>query len=282
MTSRPFLLLLACFFLTNSASATIVERIVAVVGERAILLSDLRKRARPVLLEVYQKTPPGARRAAAISQSYKLTLQRMIIDEIAQREANRRRLVVTSKELNAALTRVAAQRNMSVVQLFNTAKQQGLTEGEVRSEIRRQAVQAKLVNLRLQGRIRVTEEDLRSEYRTLVLDERRKLLFTGAWIRIDIPIGQNKAARQRGEKIAKRTLTGENFAALAAQNSDDEKTRSQGGQLGRLKPGRLPRTLDYAFLNLSRGEVSRPIRLGTSYYILKLIEREESNLPSFF
>ena len=55
----------------STARATIVERIVAVVGDRPILLSELRLRARPYLLQIAQKAQPGPQRAAAESQLFK-------------------------------------------------------------------------------------------------------------------------------------------------------------------------------------------------------------------
>ncbi len=53
------------------ARATIVERVVAVVGDRAILLSELVGRARPFQMQVYGSVPEGASRNAALSQLYK-------------------------------------------------------------------------------------------------------------------------------------------------------------------------------------------------------------------
>ena len=47
------------------ARANVAERVVAVVGEHAILLSDMHQRARPFLLQIHQKVPPGAQQAAA-------------------------------------------------------------------------------------------------------------------------------------------------------------------------------------------------------------------------
>ncbi|MEO6577144.1 MAG: peptidylprolyl isomerase, partial [Polyangiaceae bacterium] len=43
-------------FGARSAEASIIERVVAVVGERPILLSDLRKRAHPFLIHIYATT----------------------------------------------------------------------------------------------------------------------------------------------------------------------------------------------------------------------------------
>src|ERR1700690_4460820 len=71
------ILLALCVVIASArASATIVERVVAVVGERAILMSDLRDRARPLLVRISQELPVGAQRSAAISQLYKSVVDR--------------------------------------------------------------------------------------------------------------------------------------------------------------------------------------------------------------
>jgi len=138
------------------AEATVVERVVAIVGERAILLSDLRDRARPFLLKVYQDVPNGAQRAAAISQLYKTLIERMVDEELEQRAAGRARIVVTAKEIDDAIARIAAQNGISVERLVEEAARSGLNERHYRNEVRRQVLEAKLLNLKLQGRIRVS------------------------------------------------------------------------------------------------------------------------------
>src|SRR5204862_192585 len=64
------------------ASASVVERVVAVVGEQALLLSELRERAKPFLLQLGQQAEDEAHRAAATSQLYARLLQRMVEDEL--------------------------------------------------------------------------------------------------------------------------------------------------------------------------------------------------------
>ncbi|MEQ9317600.1 MAG: hypothetical protein RIF41_00525, partial [Polyangiaceae bacterium] len=65
---RPWLvgalLAVALGTLAPTSEAVVVERVVAVVGEKAILLSDLRRRARPFLVRLYAQIPSGPQRAA--------------------------------------------------------------------------------------------------------------------------------------------------------------------------------------------------------------------------
>lgn len=271
--------------LTKPARATVVERVVAVVGERAILLSDLRERAAPLLIRIHQEVPSGAQRAAAISQTYKNLLERMVDEELEQRAANRSNIVVSAREVDEAVARIAAQNGLTVEQLVSEATRAGLTESQYRSEVRRQVLEAKLLNLRLQGRIRVTDEDLRSAYRKIVLDERRKLPFRAAWIRIDAPRGAPRPELERRQALAdgtaERARGGADFGALARAHSDDAATREGGGLLGRLRPGQLHPILDRIAMGMDVGEVSTPVRAGDALFILKLLEREESELPSF-
>lgn len=284
--TRPLCLALALGALSSArpARATVVERVVAVVGERAILLSDVKQRALPFLLRIQQEIPAGAQRNAAISQTYKTVLERMVDEELQQRAANRSKIVVDAREVDEAITRIATQNGISVDQLVREAGKTGLDERQYRNEVRRQVLEAKLLNLRVQGRIKVTEEDLRTTYRRLVMEERKKLGFKAAWIRIDLTdAGRDtlKTKRAAAEAVAARARAGADFALLARQHSDDPVTRERGGDLGRLKPGRLAPPLDLALQALEPGQVSSVVRAGDSLFVVKLLERDETELPDF-
>lgn len=265
------------------SQATIVERIVAVVGERAILLSELRERAQPFLVRIEAEVPPGPQRAAAVSQIYSMLIERLVDEELQQRAATRAQLTVTAAEIDAALERIAAQNEVSVERLMAEARANGMSEKTYRGEIRRQVTEAKLLNLRLQGRVRVSEDDLKSAYRKIAMEERRKLRFRPAWIAVRAPADSVDVSRRRqlAERLAQQARLGEEFATLARAHSDDATTREAGGELGWLAPGQLPAVLDRAALALDAGEVSEPVRHGDHLYVLKILEREESNLPTY-
>jgi len=260
----------------------VVERIVAVVGDRAILLSDLRKRAEPFLVQVHQSVPPGAQRNAAISQLYRSLIERIVDEELELRAAQQSKLTVSAKEIDDAIGRVATQNNLSVADLIAEATRNGLTEAGYRDELRRQLLEAKLINVRLQGRIRVTDEDLRLAYRKLVVEERQRLAMTPAWIVLNAGESGAEQREQRAlaERIAEQAKTTD-FGALARQHSVDATSRATGGTMRRLRAAELSPVLARTALGLDVGEVSAPIRVGGQYVVMKIVEREPSALPEF-
>jgi peptidyl-prolyl cis-trans isomerase SurA len=263
-----------------TAQATVVERIVATVGERAILLSDLRRRAEPFMLQVQQSVPVGAQRNAAISQVYKAVLQKIVDEELMEKAAAQAKVTITPVEIDEALKRVAAQNKMAVEQVLAEAARAGMPESKYREELRRQLLEAKLLNVRLQGRIRITEEDLRAAYQKIEAEERAQLGVRLAWIVIR---GGNRSpaeARKLVDVAFERTRH-EDFAAVARALSEDATSRANGGAMNKVQPAQLPPDLARNAAALATGQVSQPFRSGADFIILKVVERDPSNLPDF-
>ena len=282
--TRPLasLALFVALAVAPAAQATLVERIVAVVGERAILLSDLRARAQPYLIQVHSSVPEGAQRNAAISQLYRTVLDRLVDEELEQRAAVQSKLSVTPKEIDEAISRVATQNKLSVQTLLAEAQRSGLSEASYRDELRRQLLEAKLINVRLQGRIRVVDEDLRDAYRRLVIEERQRLTVTPAWIVINAGTNPAEQRKQRAlaTSIAEQAQSTD-FAALARRYSDDAATRNNGGLMAKVAPNELPGALARTALGLEVGQTSAPVRVGDRYVVLKIVARQATELPDF-
>lgn len=77
------------------------------------------------------------------------------------------------------------------------------------------------------------------------------------------------------EEIKERALAGEDFSELAKQYSDDETTRSEGGDLGWLPVDMLQieqfRNLAFA---LKEGEISEPFKTAFGYHLVKMVEKK--------
>jgi len=261
----------------RSAEAALVERIVAVVGEKAILLTDLRERSLPLLLRVHASVPEGPQRTATVSQVYQTVLQRMVDEELEDQAADKSGITVTAQEIDEALARVSAQNKLTVNQVLVEAKRSGLSVQGYRDELRRQLLQAKMTQLRLRGRVRVTEPDIDSAYRALAMQERMQQTQRTLRLRIPIGTGSEEQAKQRelAESLATQAQAGADFRALIEEHA----TSSGSGLSAPLPPIQEPKPIQRASLALDVGETSPPVRHGGDWVIVQVIERPPSQLP---
>jgi peptidyl-prolyl cis-trans isomerase SurA len=154
-----------------------------------------------------------------------------------------------------------------------------MAESKYREELRRQLLEAKLLNVRLQGRIRITEEDLRAAYQKIEQEERGQLAVRVAVIVIHGSSHGADGARKLASDTAAR-LGREDFASVARLVSEDP-SRVNGGALNKAQPQTLPPDIARNSLSLAVGQVSQPFRSGQDFVIVKVLERDPSNLPDF-
>ena len=273
------------------AEAVVVERVVAVVGDRPILLSQLRTRAKPFLRQIQQRVPTGAQQAAAESQVLKDLVEKMVDEELEAQAAEKAKITVTAEEVDNAFRNVAASQRITVAALFREAlTKSGLSEQDYREEIRRQLLEGKMLQLRVKGRVRITEEDVKAMFEKVKREERKRREFHPAWIVLRIMPGSSpQAVEERAAlaaQIADRARKGEDFAALALQYSDDVRTRDAGGDLGirasqvtLAQGGRravMAPELEQTLMEMEPGQISAPQRAGDAIVVMKLISRQPS------
>lgn len=268
-----------------AAQANVVERVVAVVGDRAILLSDIRQRARPYLMQIHARARQGAQQAAAESELFRQMMQRMIDDQIESDVAARNKIQVTPEEIDVAIDRLASSQQMTVDELLAEVMRGGLTAQEYREEIRRQLLEGKLVELRVKGQVRVTEDDMRAMHDRMSREERRGLGYRLQWIVLragDNPMSPaSQQRRQLADDIVRQLQAGANFSVMAVRHSDDVATRTQGGELGPQKPGDLEEPIERVAQSLEVGQVSAPFRYQGAIVIMRLQERDASRMGTF-
>jgi parvulin-like peptidyl-prolyl isomerase len=83
------------------------------------------------------------------------------------------------------------------------------------------------------------------------------------------------------EALSVRLVAGEDFAALAAEYSEDESTKLRGGDLGYFSVTRMPPDFVEAALKLHPGEVNKPIRTRLGFHILKLSDVQQARQKTF-
>jgi peptidyl-prolyl cis-trans isomerase C len=81
--------------------------------------------------------------------------------------------------------------------------------------------------------------------------------------------------------LSVRLAAGEDFATLAAQNSEDEATKLRGGDLGYFSSSRMPPDFVAVAVQMRPGEISPPIRTRLGLHILKLIDVQPARQKTF-
>ncbi|HEY0758010.1 MAG TPA: peptidyl-prolyl cis-trans isomerase [Acidisarcina sp.] len=88
------------------------------------------------------------------------------------------------------------------------------------------------------------------------------------------------AARQKAGDLLKQIKAGANFSELAAKNSDDPGSKTQGGELGFLKHGATVPEFDQAAFSLQPGQTSDLIHTKFGYHILQVEEKQTAHTKS--
>jgi peptidyl-prolyl cis-trans isomerase SurA len=275
--------------LARPSDASIVERIVAVVGERPILLSELRLRGRPHLWRIAASTPNPTQQAAQESEMFRELLNRLVDERLEETAADKSHITVSPDEVDNGIRQVAAQTKLQPKDVVAEAKKQGLTEQDYRDEIRRQVLEGKLIQLRVRGRVRVTEQDARSAYDRWLKEVTQQHPVDLKIIVLQIPPGataQTAAAREAlGQEIAIRAKRGDDYCELVTQFSEDPTTKNTCGSRGPVPMNALFPDLQQAATSLKPGETSSPIAfrdpMGNSAILIVQLASEQPKIPPY-
>ncbi len=267
----------------NVASAqVIVEGIAAVVNEDIILLSKLRERAQPIAMEAARKSLAQELTPELEKQAFRRALSDMIDDILIKEQAAKMRIRVSSVEVDRAIKNVARQNDLSWEQFIVAVEKQGLGLTQYRRELRRQLQRFKVVQAKLQGRLRVSDREIETYYHRQVRGAREGDRARVAHILVKVEPSSGAATtaqrRRKAEAIVARAEEGAPFGALAKRYSDDTLSKSRGGALGWIESIELPEELRDTVLTLDAGAVSGPIRTAKGFHIVKVLEWEASEV----
>jgi parvulin-like peptidyl-prolyl isomerase len=87
--------------------------------------------------------------------------------------------------------------------------------------------------------------------------------------------------RSEIQGLSVRILAGENFDDLVAEGSEDEATKSIGGDLGYFSASRMPPEFMEQLEKMRVGEISAPLRSHLGFHIVKLTEIKAARALSF-
>lgn len=143
----------------DARADVLVDRIVAVVGARAITLSELRQRLVPFQKQVDAQKRSAGERAAAYATLNREMLDRMIDEVLLAAAAKAANVVVEREEIDRAIAMIAAQGKVSPAELVSEAERQGMPQAAYRAELGRQILEMKLMQRRFPRQAAASAKD---------------------------------------------------------------------------------------------------------------------------
>jgi len=264
-------------------SADIVDRIVAVVNEDIITLSDLNLAFTPYMGRI-DDTYKGNDKAKVIAEGRLAILNRMIDNKLIEQQAKKSGLTIKDEEVMAAIKGMLKQRNIEMAEFLKTLTREGSTLEAYKLEIREQMIRQRLIRREIQSKILVTDEEIGEYYKKHREDYEGKEAVRIKQILLLVPKGADEKVRgdirQNAEAIRKRLLAAESFDQIAAKYSQGAAAQA-GGDVGFIERGQTLPEVEAAAFRLQIEEISEIIESPLGFHLIKVVDKKGAGLKPF-
>lgn len=257
-----------------SVQARVVDKIAAVVGGEIILQSEVEERAARAMADI-AAIPNPTQRAARAAAVRRQVLDRMVDDQLLILEANELKVSVSSEEVDRTIDVIKKDNGLTDAQLREALLREGMTMASYRQNTKRDILKMRVINIAVGSKVSVSDADVQSYYERHMQES--NVQVRASHIFLGIPENADAATAQDREKQAKallqRAQTGEDFAKLAREYSEDAATRTEGGDLGWFGKDILPKPIEELVFSMKEGQVRGPVRADRGFHVIKLLGR---------
>jgi peptidyl-prolyl cis-trans isomerase SurA len=283
---KTLLVLLTAFAVTTAAAQQSIDRIVAIVGTRPILASQIDEEM--VQAQAQGQTVPADSTGRAV-------MRRQILDRLIELE-----ILVQQAQRDTSIKVTDQEVLDQVEQTYQNVRKQFAAENDFRDQIRqarfgsveewrrwladeqrRQLYAQRLIEAQRQkGKLRPippTDAQMR-EFWEQNKEQQPKRPATVSFRQIIIKPAPDSAARQRAlqraESLVVELRHGADFASAAKRFSGDSASAAQGGELGWFRRGVMVKEFEDVAFQIRPGEVSPVVETPFGFHIIK-VERTQ-------
>jgi len=261
-----------------AARPVTLDRVVAIINDEAITRRELDDAIRNVTMQLQRQNTP----LPPADVLEKQVLERLIFSRVQLQHAKETGLTVDDAAVEKAITRIAEGNNISIAQLQESLKKDGIDFTQFREQIRDEITLARLRERDVDNRIVVSDGEVDSFLKTQREKGGSAEEFNLSHILIRVseqaPPEQLEQRRARAEEALKQIKAGADFRQVAASFSDAPDA-TQGGALGWRGSDQLPALFAEAIAPLHPGEVTGILRSPNGLHILRVNDRRGQNAP---
>jgi len=261
--------------LPHGGVCEVVDRIVALVNDDVIFLSEIEEAGRFFFEQIRKSTLPQEREEK-LKRARQEVLERLIEEKLLEQEMRNRKIEVSERDVDMAIEEVMKKNHLSENELKKALAKEGLTYSAYRQRVRLDLGKMRLISREIKSKIVVKEEEIRKYYRENPEEFTDPLEVKLQQIFIPLPDGASaqevEATREKAQAIWRQARAGADFGELVRKHSRGPEAQ-EGGVLGYFKKGELRAELEMATFALSPGQISELVETPQGFHILRLLER---------
>ncbi|MCZ7626489.1 MAG: peptidylprolyl isomerase [Candidatus Methylomirabilis sp.] len=275
---------LLSIFAASGAEAVILDRVVAVVNDDVITLTEVQEEGLQAIRKIVENTL-GMERERQLRSTEQQILDELILRRLQLQEAKKENIEVTPAETQTAIEELKKRNGLSGDEDLRAAlSRELLSEEQFRRGITEQVLLTKLVSRRVRSKVVVLDEEVQQYY------EQRQDQFTEIpqfkirHLLVTVspqatPADQSRA-RKRIEEAQARLKMGTDFSTVAKQYSEGP-LASSSGEVWTMKRGELAPELEEAAFALPVGQPSDIITTSAGFHLIVVEERVPGRTLSF-
>ena len=250
---------LGFFWSASCMAQEVVDRIVAIVNDDIVTLSQLDVAAAPYRKNIEASQESAARKKEVMAQMYTQVLNQLVENSLVVQEAKRMGIAVDEADVDNALENFKKEHNLDQERLELGLAAQGITLEQYRERIREQILQSMIVSRAVRAKIVITDKEIKTYYDSHYQEFKGKkkyhlknIIVKGA---TDLStVWEKLKNRVDFSQVAKDYSIGSNAAA--------------GGELGEFDISSFSDEIKNALEGVGKGQYSAPIDMGDSFQIL--------------
>ncbi len=251
-----------------------LEGVAAVVNDKPISYSDVRQRARMLLLSLGGQQPS----ADQIQQITGQALEQLIDESLQLEKAAEFEMVIEDEEIDGAVNDMAAQSGLTGDVLKSQLLSAGVNPVSLEDQMRAEIAWNRVMSGLYGSRIRISDNQVDDQLERIRAAS-QKTQYRVSEIFLYAPDEETKAqALQAASSIVEQLRAGADFR-VAAQRLSSAPTAAIGGDMGWVSPTDLEPTLATAVEGSPGPGLLEPVAVENGVYLLQVQGKREPATP---
>ena len=241
----------------------ILDRVAVIVDDGVIMESQINSGLDNMITRYKDQnipTPP-------LESLREQVIESLIVEELQLQLANRAGVRISDAELNDAITRIAANNQMSIEQFIDYIVEDGESYEDFRENVKKQMIVQRIQRGRVGNEIDITEKEFQAFLETdeSLISLEPELLVKQILVK----------TLDQANKAIERIDNGEDFS-LVAKDISVSSNALDGGLMQWRKAADMPELFSNAINKKEIGFTSKPLESGAGYHILMLVDKRGS------